>query len=177
MKNQIGVLGVLLGLLFVPLVSANAQYCNPAVVNYIVRDEYGRVVNAEELKTIHKQLPEKIGDADTGVFDVSFASDGVTHYRFGSVNWDSGKKVPTLEFANAGTCTMNLSRVEFEYRGKKMILIFNIIIERRQDARHLVIDSLPLEEGTYVLDLSGWSRSPDQLIPATYWKKVVQKDK
>src|SRR5262245_2617782 len=139
MKNRIGVLVILLGVLFLTVMTANAQYCNPAVVNYIVRDENGNVLSKEELKTIHQQLPEKIGDADTGVFDVSFASDGVTPYRFGSVDWDSGKKVPSLEFANAGTCTINLSQVELAYHGKKMILIFNIIIERRQDDRHPVI--------------------------------------
>jgi hypothetical protein len=71
------------------------------------------------------------------------------------VDWEKGKKVPALEFANAGTCTLNLPRVELEYHGKKMTLIFNMIIERHQDDRRLVIDSLPFRNGTFVMDLSG----------------------
>jgi hypothetical protein len=171
MKNKIGILGVLLGLLFLPLTSASAQYCNPAVVDYIVRDEKGNVLNGEELKTIHQQLPKTIGNADTAVAEVSFTSDGVTYYWPESVDWGKGKKVPALEFANAGTCTLNLPGVKLEYHGKKMTVIFNISIERSQDDRRKVIDSLPFQNGAYVLDLSGWSPSRDKMIPATRWKK------
>ena len=171
MKNKTRVLGVLLGLLFLPLTSASAQSCNPAVVNYVVRDENGNVLNGEDLKLIHQQLPKTVGNADTAVAEVSFTSDGVTFYRPESVDWSKGTKVPALEFANAGTCTLNLPRVELEYQGKKMTLIFNISIERYQDDRRKVIDSPPFRNGTYVLDLSGWSGSRDEMIPATRWKK------
>ena len=171
MKNKIGILGVLLGLLLLPLVSVSAQSCNPAVVDYIVRDEKGNVLNKEELKTIHQQLPKTIGNADTAVDEVSFTSDAVTYYWPESVDWSKGKKVPALEFANAATCTLNLPRVELNYHGKKMTLIFNIGIERHQDDRRKVIDSLPFQNGTYVLDLSGWSPSRDKMITANRWKK------
>jgi hypothetical protein len=77
---------------------------------------------------------------------------------------------------DAGTCTLNLPQVELNYHGKTMTLIFNISIERSHDDRRPVIDSVPFQEGTYVLDLSGWSRSRDKMISATRWKKVkVQK--
>ena len=165
------VLGILLGLLFLPLMSVNAQYCNPAVVEYIVRDGKGTVLSGDELKTIHQQLPETIGDATTAVSDVSFTSDGNTYYWRESADWDKGKKVSTLEFANAGTCTMNLSRVELAYQGMKMTLIFEISIERKQNDRRMVIDSLPFQNGVFTLDLTGWSHNRDQLIPATRWKK------
>src|SRR5882724_13666409 len=79
MKNKIEVLGIFLGLLFLPLTAVSAQYCNPAVVDYIVRDEKGNVLSGEELKTIHQQLPETIGNADTAVGEVSFISDGETY--------------------------------------------------------------------------------------------------
>lgn len=171
MKNGIGVLGMLLGMLFVPLMSTSAQSCNPAVVDYIVRDENGNVLAAEELKTLHRQLPKTIGNADTAVNEVSFTSDGLTYYWPESADWDKGKKVSALEFANAGTCTLNFPQVELGYHGKKMTLIFNISIERHQDDRRKVIDSLPFQNGTYVLDLSGWSPSRDTLIPATFWKR------
>lgn len=36
------------------------------MVHYIVRDEKGVVVKGEELKSVHQQLPETIGNADTG---------------------------------------------------------------------------------------------------------------
>jgi hypothetical protein len=172
MKNKIGVLVVLLGLLFLPLTSVRAQSCNPAVVDYIVRDENGEIISVEELRTIHQQLPRTIGNADTAVAEVSFTSDGVTYYWPESVEWKKGRKIPVLEFANAGTCTLNLPRVDLEYHGKRMTLIFEISIERYQDDRRPVIDSLPFRNGTYHLDLSGWSRGRDQMIPPTRWQKL-----
>lgn len=54
------------GLVLLPWTPAQAQSCNPAVVHYIVRDEKGVVVKGEELKSVHQQLPETIGNADTG---------------------------------------------------------------------------------------------------------------
>jgi hypothetical protein len=172
MNNKIEVLGILLGLLFLPLTSVSAQYCNPAVVDYIVRDEKGKVIRGEELKTIHQQLAETIGNAGPAVGEVSFTSDGVTYYWPESVDWDKGTKVSTLEFANAGT--LNLPRVELAYHGLKMTLIFDISIERHQDDRRQVIDSLPFQNGTFILDLSGWSHSRDKMIPATRWKVAAQ---
>lgn len=151
------------------LTSANAQSCNPAVVNYIVRDEKGSVVGGEELKTL--QLPKVIGNADTAVGEVSLAGDGVSFYRQESVDWDKGNKSAALEFANAKTCTLNLPTVDLTYHGKTMHLIFNINIERHQPDRRPVIDSLPFAEGTFVLDLTSWTSHEDKLIPATLWKK------
>jgi len=165
------VLGMFLGLLFLPLTSVSAQFCNPAVVDYIVRDEKGTVLSGDPLKTIHQQLPETIGNAGTAVSEVSFTSDGVTYYWPESVDWEKGKKVSALAFANASTCTLNLPQVELAYQGMKMTLIFEINIERKQDDRRMVIDSLPFQNGTFILDLSGWSRSRDKMIPATHWKK------
>jgi len=171
MNAKIKVMGILLGLLFIPLTSVSAQSCNPAVVDYIVRDEQGNVLSGDGLNTIHQQLPKTIGNGDTAVSEVSFKSDGVTYYWPESVDWDKGTKMSSLEFANAATCTLNLPRVDLAYHGMKMTLIFEISIERKQDDRRLVIDSLPFQNGTFILDLSGWSHSRDKMIPATRWKK------
>ena len=171
MNAKIEVLGILLGLLLLPLTTVSAQSCNPAAVNYIVRDEKGNVISGEDLKTLHQQLPATIGNGNTAVSEVSFTSDGVTYYWPESVDWDKGKKVSTLEFANAATCTLKLPSVDLEYHGMKMTMIFEISIERHQDDRRLVIDSLPFQNGTFTLDLSGWSRSRDKMIPANRWKK------
>ena len=136
-----------------------------------MRDEQGSVIGKEALKTIQQQLPKVIGNADTSVDEVSFAGDGVTFYWRESVEWGKGKKVPALHFANAKTCTLNLAGVDLTYHGKTMRLIFNITIDRYQDDRRPVIDSLPFEEGTFVLDLTSWPRSEERMIPATLWKK------
>ncbi|PYS71162.1 MAG: hypothetical protein DMF69_11280 [Acidobacteria bacterium] len=171
MNRKIKVLGILFGLSLLPLTSVRAQFCNPAVVDYIVRDGKGTVVGGEELKTIHQQLPETIGNAGTAVSEVSFTGDGVTYYWRDSVDWDKGKKVSALEFANAATCTLEFPRVDLAYQGMKMTLIFDINIARKQDDRRVVIDSLPFQNGVFTLDLTGWSHSRDQMIPATRWKK------
>jgi len=153
----------------------HAQSCNPAVVNYIIRDESGKVLSEAELKSVYEQLPESIGDAHTYPGEVSFADDGKSFYRPESLDWKRGKKVPSLEFANAGTCTMHLTEATLTYRHKRMRLIFNIDITRTQHDRRPVIDSLPFQEGTFELDLSGWSHDGDKLIPAERWKKVRDK--
>jgi len=171
MNIRIGLLAFSTALLLLASVSANAQSCNPAVVNYIVRDEQGTAIGGEELKTLEQQLPKVVGNADVATGEVSLASDGASFYRPESVNWDKGNKIPALEFANAKTCTLDFPTVELPYHGKKMRLIFNISIERHQDDRRPVIDSLPFQEGTFVLDLTSWRRGEDKMIPAALWRK------
>jgi hypothetical protein len=171
MNIRIGVPALLMAVFLLTSTSANAQSCNPAAVSYIVRNEQGRVVSGEELKVLQQQIPKIVGNADTSVGEVSFASDGVTFYWHESVDWDKGKKVPALEFANAKTCILNFPGVDLTYHGKKMRLIFNITIDRNQHDRRPVIDSLPFQEGTFVLDLTSWSHNEDKMIPATLWKK------
>jgi hypothetical protein len=169
MRIKMGIVAVVVGLFL--SASASAQSCNPAAVSYIVRDEQGRVIGGEELKTIHQQLPKVIGNADTWIDEVSLSGDGVTYYRHESVDWNKGTKIPALGFVNARTCTLNLPGVDLTYHGKKMRLNFNITIERYQDDRRPVIDSLPFQEGTFVLDLTSWPHKEDKMIPATLWKK------
>ena len=171
MNIRFGVPALLLALFFLTTTSANAQSCNPAVVNYIVRDEKGTVIGGDELKALQQQLPKTIGNADVAVSEVSFASDDVSFYRPESVDWEKGKKVAALEFANAKTCTLNLPTVDLTYHGKTMRLVFNISIERHQDDRRPVVDSLPFKAGTFEFDLASWPHHEDKLIPATQWKK------
>lgn len=171
MHIRIAVLALFTGLLLSTVTSANAQSCNPAAVSYIVRDEQGSVIGGEELTKLQQQLPKVIGNADTFVGEVSLASDRVTFYWHESVDWDKGNKVPALEFANAKTCTLDFPSLDLTYHGKKMRLIFNLTIDRHQPDRRPVIDSLPFQEGTFVLDLTSWTRSEHNIIPATLWKK------
>lgn len=153
----------------------HAQSCNPAVVSLIVRDERGNVLSEAELKSISEQLPDSIDDARVNIGEVSFAEDGKTFYWPESVDWGKGKKVPALKFVNNETCTMRLTEVTLTYRNKKMRLIFNIDIARTQPDRRPVIDSLPFQEGTFSLDLNGWPRDEDKMIPSGRWKKVRDK--
>ena len=151
---------------------AYAQYCNPAVVNYILRDEKGKVLTETELKTVYEQLPKAIGDAHLYSGQVSFAEDERTFYWPESADWQKGRKQPALEFVNSETCTMHLTEVTLTYHNKEMRLIFNINIARDRPDRRPVIDSPSFQEGTFELDLGGWPGARDQMIPAERWKKV-----
>ncbi|PWT88322.1 MAG: hypothetical protein C5B55_13335 [Blastocatellia bacterium] len=151
-----------------------AQSCNPAVVSYIVRDEKGQILSRADLDSLAKQLPEAIGDAGILVNDVSFLADKQTYYWPEDAKFDTGTKSPALVFANAGNCIMHLGEVTLTYHGKKMRLIFNIDINRNQDDRRLVIDSLRFQEGTFQLDLTDWNHARDKLITATHWKGNVR---
>ena len=149
-----------------------AQSCNPAVVTYIVRDETGKVLSADELKTVAAQLPKQIGDATTSVSETSFADDNTTYYWPESVEWAQGNKLPSLQFSNAGICAMRFSEVTLTRNNKRMRLIFNIEILRFQEDRRPVVDSLPFQSGTFRLDLGNWTHHKDKMIPASHWKRI-----
>ena len=152
--------------------SSNNQSCNPAVVDYIIRDEKGVVLTEAEVNSVAELLPKTIDDATVDTTQISFTADKQKYYWPENAEWDKGSKVPALGFANAATCTLHLTEVTLTYHGKKMRLIFNIDIARQQDDRRPVIDSLPFKEGSFALDLKDWTRERDQLIPAARWKKV-----
>ncbi len=149
-----------------------AQACNPAVINYIVRDEIGQIVSTEELEMLAEQLPKQIGDATTSVSETSFAPDKRTFYWPESIEWQSGTKLPTLQFSNEGICAMRFSEVTLKRKNKTMRLIFDMEILRFQADRRRVIDSLPFQNGTFRLDLSNWGHERDQMIPALRWKRI-----
>src|SRR5215813_3060635 len=151
---------------------AAAQYCSPAVVSYIVRDANGAVLGAAQLNSVSEQLPKKIGDATVETDQVSFSSDLQTFLWQESVEWESGKKLPALEFVNAGTCNMHLGEVTLTWGGKQMHLIFNLDVGRDQYIHRTVIDSLPFQEGTFALDLNQWSRDLKKMIPSDSWKRI-----
>ena len=151
-----------------------AQSCNPAVVIYLVRDEKGTVLNEADLKSVSARLPKAIGDASVYVGEVSFSDDAMQMYYWPeSVDYPKGRKQRALGFANAATCTMHLSEVTLTYQGRQMRLIFNLDMTRTQPARRIVIDSLPFQDGTFTLDLTGWSADPHRLISAENWKRSV----
>ena len=148
-----------------------AQSCNPASVFYIVRDESGKVVSTADLASIAAQLPKTIGDATTGANEISVKPDKLTHYWHEDADFEKGSRMPALLFANAATCTMHLGEVTIKYQGKTMRLIFNINIDRTQDDRQQVIDSVRLQDGTFHLDLKGWTGERETIIPARYWTR------
>ena len=150
----------------------SAQSCNPAVVDYIIRDENGQVLSQADVKSIVSQLPKQVGDANVNETQVSFAEDKKTYFWPESVDWEKGSKVPALSFANASTCTLHLEDVTLTYKDKKMRLIFNIDIARGQSDRRPVVDSLRFQEGTFELDLGGWTKEDHTMIPSSRWKKV-----
>jgi hypothetical protein len=96
---------------------------------------------------------------------------GKSFIRPESVDFEKGKKLPALEFINAKTCTMHLTRVTLVYHEKRMLLIFNIDIARYQSNRRPVVDSIAFQEGTFELDRSGLPEA-DEVAPAGRWKKV-----
>ena len=151
---------------------AHAQYCNPASVGLILRDEKGAVLTQADVKSVAERLPKEIGDASIWVGDVSFAPDNKTVYWEDSTDFEKGRKVPALMFSNSGTCTMHLTEATLERQGSKMRLIFNIDISRETRDRRPVIESPPFQNGAFQLDLKDWTHELDKPIPAARWKRV-----
>jgi hypothetical protein len=153
--------------------TAAAQSCSPVSVSYIVRDEKGTPLSEEDLKTVAEQLPKQVGDATTSASETSFAPDARTYYWQESVEWEKGNRMPSLQFYNAGICAMHFGDIALMYRGKTMRLVFDIDIARYQPDRRPVVDSLPFQNGTFRLDLVGWTHDKDKVIPASRWKKFT----
>ena len=151
---------------------AAGQFCSPAVVSYIVRDAKGAVLSEAQLNSVSEQLPKAIGDATVETDQVSFMNDLQTFHWHESVDWEGGKKLPALEFVNAGTCNLHLGEVTLTWGGKQMHLVFNLDVGRDQYIHRTVIDSLPFQEGTFALDLSQWSRDLKKMIPSDSWKRI-----
>jgi len=149
---------------------AQAQYCNPALVSYIVRDENGKPLTEEALQSVAEQLPKSIGDAQIYAGEVSLTENGRRFYRQESVDWDKGKKVPALHFINDGNCAMRLGKVTLTYQGKQMRLFFNLSITRTQHDRRWVFDSLPFQEGSFVVDVEGWPWEKNEVVSADRWR-------
>ena len=166
------VIFLLLSMLFL-IKASYAQSCNPAAVDYLVRDENGKLLTRELLNAVFEQLPKQIGDATVTQGEVSLKTDKETYYWPEDADWEKGTKLDALLFSNAGTCTMKLGEVTLKYQGKTMRLRFNINIDRTQNDRRQVVDSLPFQNGTFNLDLTKWNRATDKLIPATSWTKAM----
>jgi hypothetical protein len=158
-----------------PYAPTGAQYCSPAIVCYIVRDESGNLLGEAELKSLREQLPASINDAQVSTGVVSFADDNETYYWSEDVDWKKGRKVPALEFSNFGECKMYLTEATLTYQNKTMRLIFNTAYSRSGGYHRQAIDSLPFQEGTFQLDLTGWPERSDTLVPAYRWKKIDDK--
>ena len=68
---------------------------------------------------------------------------------------------------------MHFSEITLNYKKRKMRLIFGIDLPRYQPDRRPVVDSLPFQNGTFQLDLKGWTHDKDQMIPAVRWKRIA----
>lgn len=70
---------------------------------------------------------------------------------------------------------MHLTEATLIYKNIKMRLVFNLEITSAELNRRPVVDSLSYQEGTFRLDLTGWSQDADKVIPSEMWKKVRDK--
>jgi hypothetical protein len=157
--------------------SIYAQSCHPAAVNYIVRDERGRVLGESELKPVYERmakLPSEVGSIYVGT--AFLATDGKTFYSPYTEERNSGKEVSVIAFGHSGPCQLKFTDATLEYHGKKMRLIFDVDIpSKEQPVRDMVIDSLPFQQGTFKLDLSGLKQEDYRVMAASRWKRVSAK--
>jgi hypothetical protein len=165
-------------LIFVACVSTGsiyAQACEPASVDYIVRDERGKELGKSELNAVYERmskLPREVGEVYVGT--AILAKDRKTFYSPYSEESKSGEEVPVITIFNMVSCRIKFADSTLEYHGKKMRLFFDV--DSEQLVHHMVIDSLPFQEGTFKLDLSGLEQA-DRVIAATRWKRVSGKSK
>jgi hypothetical protein len=157
--------------------SIYAQECHPAAVNYIVRDEKGKVLGESELNAVYERiskLPSEVGNVYVGT--AFLAKDRKTFYSPYSEERKSGEEVPVIAFGHSGPCQLKFADSTLEYHGKKMRLFFDVDIPSKEQPVHdVVIDSLPFQEGTFRLDLSGLEQDDHRVMAAGRWKRVSVK--
>jgi hypothetical protein len=157
--------------------SIYAQSCQPAAVDYIVRDEGGKVLGEIELKAVYERmskLPSEVGDVYVGT--AFLATGWKTFYSPYSEDRKNGEKVPVIAFEHSGPCHLKFTDATLEYDGKKMRLIFAVDIPSKEQPVHdMVIDSLPFQGGTFKLDPSGLEHEDHRVMAASRWKRVSAK--
>jgi hypothetical protein len=152
-------IGLLLLLMFFCSQKAEAQICDSAKIDYIIRDTKGHVIDASTLKPS------------------SFVKDSGDYYErtveriFFSKTNDEKDATPAmgLRYRGSGACKLKLDEVTLSVGGKTMRLIFNLSLDSYDDSAHShrVIDSLPFTEGTFRLE-----PTLERNIPASAWKQV-----
>ncbi len=167
-------------LIFVACVSTGsiyAQSCHPAVVNYIVRDEKGNVLGESELNAVYERISKLPSEVGSVYVETAFlAKDRKTFYSPYSEERKSGEEVPVIAFGHSGPCHLKFADSTLEYHGKKMRLIFDVDIpSKEQPVYDMVVDSLPFQEGTFKLDLSGLEQYDHRVMAASRWKRVSSK--
>ena len=148
MNNKIGVLGVLLGLLFLPLTSVSAQYCNPAVVDYIVRDENGEIIPAGVFIPIIEELG-LVRLIDRYVLDTLMADlVGKAHRAEAKVILvGDPKQLPSIEAGGllAGRVTDHFVHVGMQRVGERRAAALPAEPGRVQlSARHRAVDAIEI---------------------------------
>jgi hypothetical protein len=167
-------------LIFVTCVATSsiyAQECHPAIVNYIVRDEKGKVLGKSDLNAVYERiskLPSEVGSVYLGT--AFLAKDRETFYSPYSEERKNGEEVPVIAFGHSGPCQLKFADSTLEYHGKKMRLFFDVDIpSKEQPVYDVVVDSLPFQEGTFKLDLSGLKQDDHRVMAASRWKRVSGK--
>jgi hypothetical protein len=141
---------------------ADGQSCRPAELNYIVRDETGKVLSERELKDIFKQMKEGV----TGVGSVSLTEEGTL---VGYSGKEPKETLPVIYVVDAAACHIKVGEFTLQIGGHRMRLIFDLELDRRA----LTIDSLPFQAGTYRLDKRDLENGfAERIVPATRWKRV-----
>jgi hypothetical protein len=174
---QLGFVTVVAQLIFVVCVSAGSTYaqeCQPAAVNYIVRDEAGKVLGESELNAVYERiakLPSEVGSVYMGT---AFLAKGwKTFYSPYSEERKGSEEVSVIAFGHSGPCQLKFADSTLEYHGKKMRLFFDVDIpSKEQPVLDMVIDSLPFQEGTFKLDLSGLKQEEHRVMAASRWKRI-----
>jgi hypothetical protein len=176
-----------------------AQICPTVGVTYLVRGDDGQLLSAADLTAIIRHFPPVTEPGSTsrqtpernvvvGVDRIFLNEDGTLPATEESVQRAISNPTMALRFASGG-CEMHFGEVVLTHQGKTMRLIFNIDLGGTMNGRFSqrqrpVIDSVPFQEGTFILDVKLEAlktvsipndlnmQGIDVLVPAQSWKKV-----
>jgi hypothetical protein len=188
-------LRVVVALLTLAAFSAvDAQVCPDTGLHYVVRDQSGKALDETQLAAVLEQSPKPVGaDVRAMVGAVSRSQDG----RYWP-SWANGTRVAVLDFLGhegGALCSVQVAEITLNYERHRMRLIFGAALSGVPGSAandyppkppyHVVIESLPFQDGTFRLDLARWLATfrhwgdwgPGYpAVPAEYWTPSASAD-
>src|SRR5690348_8326288 len=94
--------------------SAPAQSCRPAEVDYIVRDEKGKVMTEGETQKVFAQMPKPA----QGVHTLDVAADGTL---VGYSAKPAASKLASIYYVDAKMCHLKVGQLTLKHAGRTMV--------------------------------------------------------
>jgi len=150
-------------------IGAQAQTCPGSHLTYIVRDDQGKPIDAEQ-----RDLQFKV-ESETGPSTSKWFVSGKQFIKYVSnVPEDINRLNGTIKalYTSAMCNFQQPVKLTVTWKDQTMNLRFLVPTLSRNDSKDFLVDSLPFKSGDYEIDLTKDPEGKSLFYPARGWKKV-----